>query len=80
MISMVRSDQTTAIRTSEIEGVSAAIALGRREALPTAQLGARGSGGDRRCVIGTACRIQPETISPTMTTAMIASTMVSTKS
>ena len=51
----------------------------RREALPVAQRSAA------RCriggaLIGTACRIQPETISPTMTTAMMASTMVSTKS
>ena len=53
--------------------------LGEGEALPAAQRGARGSGGEGSAHWNS-LRIQPETISPIMTTAMMASTMVSTKS
>ncbi len=76
MISMERSDQTMAMSAIEVEH-RAHHALGRREALP---LPARRSARGRGIAHWNSLRIKPETISPTMTMAMIASTMVSTKS
>ena len=78
MISIARSDHTTATSADQVER-RARDALARREALPSCAACVR---RPARVVVRhwNSLRIQPDRISPTMTIAMIAITMVSTKS
>src|SRR5262249_1347806 len=62
----------------EVEG-GAHDAFARREALPPAQMSSR-SGRRERSAHWNSLRMKPETISPSMIAAVMASTMVSTKS
>ena len=74
MISIDRSDQTMVDQRDQVK-YRAHDALGEREALPLAKR--CGWGGDAHW---NSRRMKPDKSSPTITIAMIASTMVSTKS